>query len=192
MAVTGSGALPRSAAPPPPLVDLFGGDEAAAEAFREEKFMRDVKDAEDDIEFPDDDDDGRRRSSSPLPRTKNVTSHVRVGRTTHWTRCSRSPARDRPDAAARAAVVALPLERLAVLADAPPRRSTESVATIVQSDDRTVFDEIRDANADPLALRERQRAEANARNADLGWKRLKANRARHDGTRDDVRRRGAV
>ena len=81
-----------------------------------------------------------------------------------------------------------PLERLAVLADAhvATRLERKSVVTIVQSDDRTVFDEIRDANADPLALRERQRAEANARNADLGWKRLKANRARHDGTRDDV------
>ena len=94
VAVTGSGALSAlpPPPPPPPLVDLFGGDEAAAEAFREEKFMRDVKDAEDDIEFPDDDDDGRCcRRARRLARTKNVTSHARVGRTTHWTRCSRSP-----------------------------------------------------------------------------------------------------
>ena len=43
-----------------------------------------------------------------------------------------------------------PLERLAVLADAhaATRLERKSVVTIVQSDDRTVFDEIRDANAD--------------------------------------------
>jgi len=88
VAVTGSGALSAlpPPPPPPPLVDLFGGDEAAAEAFREEKFMRDVKDAEDDIEFPDDDgdDDGdvRALGSSSSSRTKNA-SNARARRTTH-------------------------------------------------------------------------------------------------------------
>jgi len=81
-----------------------------------------------------------------------------------------------------------PLERLAVFADARARRlELKSVrVTTVQSDDRRpIFDEIRDANTDPLALRERQRSEANARNAGLGWKRAKANRASHDGTAEE-------
>ena len=192
VAVTGSGALSAlpPPPPPPPLVDLFGGDEAAAEAFREEKFMRDVKDAEDDIEFPDDDDDGARPSSSSSSRANEERNVAR----SRWSYDPLDAMFAKPPLAIdqtqphERLLSRSPLERLAVLADAhaATRLERKSVVTIVQSDDRTVFDEIRDANADPLALRERQRAEANARNADLGWKRLKANRARHDGTRDDV------
>jgi hypothetical protein len=161
-------------------VDLFGGDEAAAEAFREEKFMRDVKDAEDDIEFPDDDgdDDGDVRART----THSVWSYdpldamlakppLAIDQTQpHERLLSRSP-----------------LERLAVFADARARRlELKSVVTTAQSDDRRpIFDEIRDAMTDPLALRERQRSEANARNAGLGWKRAKANRASYDGTAEE-------
>jgi hypothetical protein len=170
-------------------VDLFGGDEAAAEAFREEKFMRDVKDAEDDIEFPDDDgdDDGDVRalgSSSSTRATRSTTHSV-------WSYDPLDAMLAKPPLAIdqtqphERLLSRSPLERLAVFADARARRlELKSVrVTTVQSDDRRpIFDEIRDANTDPLALRERQRSEANARNAGLGWKRAKANRASHDGT----------
>jgi hypothetical protein len=197
VAVTGSGALSAlpPPPPPPPLVDLFGGDEAAAEAFREEKFMRDVKDAEDDIEFPDDDgdDDGDVRA-----RLKNgSSSSSRANEETHsvWSYDPLDAMLAKPPLAIdqtqphERLLSRSPLERLAVFADARARRlELKSVrVTTAQSDDRgpdrrPIFDEIRDAMTDPLALRERQRSEANARNAGLGWKRAKANRASHDGT----------
>jgi hypothetical protein len=206
VAVTGSGALSAlpPPPPPPPLVDLFGGDEAAAEAFREEKFMRDVKDAEDDIEFPDDDgdDDGDVRalgsSSSSRANEERVERVARVARarTTHsvWSydpldaMLAKPPlAIDQTRPPHERLLSRSPLERLAVFADARARRlELKSVVTTVQSDDRRpIFDEIRDAKTDPLALRERQRSEANARNAGLGWKRAKANRASYDGTAEE-------
>jgi hypothetical protein len=208
VAVTGSGALSAlpPPPPPPPLVDLFGGDEAAAEAFREEKFMRDVKDAEDDIEFPDDDgdDDGDVRalgsSSSSRANEERVqrverVARVALARTTHsvWSYDPLDAMLAKPPLAIdqtqphERLLSRSPLERLAVFADARARRlELKSVVTTVQSDDRRpIFDEIRDAKTDPLALRERQRSEANARNAGLGWKRAKANRASYDGTAEE-------
>ena len=208
VAVTGCGAFRDLPPPPspPPLVDLFGGDEAAAEAFAEEKFRRDVRDAEDDIEFPDDDEgetDAFRATS--LPRGEEPAGSSRPSRDDLETFSKRATfwSYDPLDAMFAKPPLAMdevppherlltrsPLERLAVVADAHARRlapdTRQRSAAEVERDAARVFDEIRDANTDPASVRERRKAEAEARVAGLASRRAKANRARHDGGIENV------
>ena len=199
-AVTGSGPLRDlpSPPPPPPLVDMFGGDEAAAEAFREEKRRRDVRDAQDAVDFPDDDECLAEGADAWTTATARAAAEDANETETFWSR-------DALDAMFAAPPLAIdqtppherqlsrsPLERLAVVADAHARQLAPGAnkkarsAAEARRDEARVLDEIRDASekTDPLcAVRERSRASsANARNAVvLRSTRAKANRAWHDG-----------
>ena len=202
VAVTGSGAFRDLPPPPspPPLVDLFGGDEAAAEAFLEEKFRRDVRDAEDDIEFPDD-DENERDAFDFLPRGEEKEGsregpEKRDDFEKKWSYDPLDAMFTKPPLAMdevpphERVLTRSPLERLAVVADAHARRlapeTRQRSAADVERDAKRVLDEIRDAHADPASVRERQKADAEARVAGLASRRAKANRARHDGGIDHV------
>ena len=202
VAVTGSGAFRDLPPPPspPPLVDLFGGDEAAAEAFLEEKFRRDVRDAEDDIEFPDD-DENERDAFDFLPRGEEKEGsregpEKRDDFEKKWSYDPLDAMFTKPPLAMdevpphERVLTRSPLERLAVVADAHARRlapeTRQRSAADVERDAKRVLDEIRDAHADPVSVRERQKADAEARVAGLASRRAKANRARHDGGIDHV------
>jgi hypothetical protein len=202
VAVTGSGAFRDLPPPPspPPLVDLFGGDEAAAEAFLEEKFRRDVRDAEDDIEFPDD-DENERDAFHFLPRGEEKEGsregpEKRDDFEKKWSYDPLDAMFTKPPLAMdevpphERLLTRSPLERLAVVADAHARRlapeTRQRSAADVERDAKRVLDEIRDAHADPVSVRERQKADAEARVAGLASRRAKASRARHDGGIDHV------
>ena len=202
VAVTGSGAFRDLPPPPspPPLVDLFGGDEAAAEAFLEEKFRRDVRDAEDDIEFPDDDENERDAfhflaSGEEQPGSREGPEK-RDDFEKKWSYDPLDAMFTKPPLAMdevpphERVLTRSPLERLAVVADAHARRlapeTRQRSAADVERDAKRVLDEIRDAHADPASVRERQKADAEARVAGLASRRAKANRARHDGGIDHV------
>jgi hypothetical protein len=202
VAVTGSGAFRDLPPPPspPPLVDLFGGDEAAAEAFLEEKFRRDVRDAEDDIEFPDD-DENERDAFHFLPRGEEKEGsregpEKRDDFEKKWSYDPLDAMFTKPPLAMdevpphERVLTRSPLERLAVVADAHARRlapeTRQRSAADVERDAKRVLDEIRDAHADPVSVRERQKADAEARVAGLASRRAKASRARHDGGIDHV------